>query len=431
MATSIWYDISIDGDEYSDGSQGNPFGWINAFDPGNSYNWNGIGDVDFYVRGIRHLTSGSVSFGDTCGMNMRWYPWDLSLYGPWRIGIDSGTINWGGYETFGYSLDGAILKANTVNIGFDEDYFGMMITRSVILADDINFYTFPYLPYNNSYFYGNSFIANNSINFSASPAPYQNNYIDCIFKFTTASNLTSTNLFSSCAMPTPITIVDGTVIYDTCRTDWVSPVFPAWNDTNPDHWAQSILAAGMPWPPENGHPNYSGYDTGLFGEPRTGIGGLYFDTTITTTTGSPTTTTTGGPTTTTAPSMDIGFVHISWPTHKYLLLLLEDGTLFKAYIDSPLDTIYDTGDFLTKYDIICRNVSVANKELFPDWNKFDGFKRFNGLDLEGCILELINFNPYIDFGSYFPSDFQNLNITTTTTTTPAPTTSTTTTTTSP
>ena len=143
---------------------------------------------------------------------------------------------------------------------------------------------------------------------------------------------------------------------------------------------------------------------------------------------STTTTTTISPTTTPASDvMDVGFVHIAWPTHKYLLLLLEDGSLYKAYIDSPLDTIYDTGDFLKKYDQICRNVSVANNSSFPDWNKFDGFQRFNGIDLEGRILELININPYIGFGEYFPSRVNSL----ITTIVPETTTSTTTTTTTP
>jgi hypothetical protein len=185
------------------------------------------------------------------------------------------------------------------------------------------------------------------------------------------------------------------------------------------------------------------YNTGLFGETRLGVGTFYFTESVTTTTTTSTTTTTIMPTTTTttmptttttttttttpppATSMDIGFVHIQWPTHKYLLLQLEDNSLYKAYIDAPLDTIYDTGDFLKKYDQICRNVSVANNDLFPDWNKFDGFKRFNGLDLQSCILELIHFNSYIDFGAYFPSGFNSL-----VTTTPAPVTTTTTTTTS-
>lgn len=197
--------------------------------------------------------------------------------------------------------------------------------------------------------------------------------------------------------------------------------------------------------PDGGHPDVptDDYD-GTSRDAPTDMGAYqspYEPIPTTTTTSAPVTTTTIEPPTTTTlttsapttlpPTMDIGFVHIPWLTHKYLLLHLEDGSLFKAYIDAPLDTIYDTGDFLNKYDQICRNVSVANRDMFPDWNKFDGFKRFNGLDLEGCILELINFNPYIDFGSYFPSSFQNLNTTTTTTTTPAPTTSTTTTTTSP
>lgn len=102
--------------------------------------------------------------------------------------------------------------------------------------------------------------------------------------------------------------------------------------------------------------------------------------------------------------MNIGFIHLPWPTHKYLLLLLKDGTYYKAYIDSPLDTIYDTGDFLKQYDQICRNVTIMNNTILPKWNEFDGFKKNNSLDTNSSIVESVAVNHYAEFGSYFPSN---------------------------
>jgi hypothetical protein len=60
-------------------------------------------------------------------------------------------------------------------------------------------------------------------------------------------------------------------------------------------------------------------------------------------------------------SVGAGFVHFAWPTHKFLYLYLSnEKKYFKAYLDAPIDTIYDVGDRLTMYDKISRNVSVLN-----------------------------------------------------------------------
>lgn len=98
-----------------------------------------------------------------------------------------------------------------------------------------------------------------------------------------------------------------------------------------------------------------------------------------------------------------GFAHFSWPTHKFLYLYLDTQKYFKAYIDAPIDTVYDTGDVLQKYDIVARNVSVVNKDIFPGWSQFDHFRRYHGINLESDILELTNVIPGAKFGEYFPS----------------------------
>jgi hypothetical protein len=106
-------------------------------------------------------------------------------------------------------------------------------------------------------------------------------------------------------------------------------------------------------------------------------------------------------------NIDGAFIHIPWPTHKYLHLYLRDSKEnFKAYIDSPLDTIYDVEDQLEKYDMITRSINVMNDNTFPGWNEFDGFRPYNGIHLQSNLLELINTMPYVNFGEYFPQSYE-------------------------
>jgi hypothetical protein len=99
--------------------------------------------------------------------------------------------------------------------------------------------------------------------------------------------------------------------------------------------------------------------------------------------------------------VNTGKMHIPWPTHKYLLLKLESGPLYKCYIDAPIDTIYDTGDVVEKYTPLARCVDIMNNDLFEGWNEFSRFKS-SGIDLESNMLELIYTMPDIKYGSYFP-----------------------------
>jgi hypothetical protein len=105
-----------------------------------------------------------------------------------------------------------------------------------------------------------------------------------------------------------------------------------------------------------------------------------------------------------AASIGTGFVHIPWPTHKFLYLYLSnEKKYYKAYLDAPIDTIYDVGDQLGKYDTISRSVSVLNSTMFPGWEQFDHFRGKTGINAESDVLELTHAIPDAKFGSYFPS----------------------------
>lgn len=99
-----------------------------------------------------------------------------------------------------------------------------------------------------------------------------------------------------------------------------------------------------------------------------------------------------------------GYVHIPWPTHKFLYMLMDGNIYYKAYLDSPIDTIYDEGDNVVKYQLLARNVSVFNKIIFPGWNQFDNFKKYNGINFESDVLEATRSIPGGNFGCYFPAN---------------------------
>jgi hypothetical protein len=209
-----YYDISLD--TYGSGTTGDPYGWPAAMDDGNpDVCWNGYGNQTYYVRGERHLASGSIGIGNSyCGAGYVFRPWNLSLYGPWRIGVDSGSIQlFGGNETVGDILDGAILKAGSVTI--DGSYSNINIYRTTIIADNINLWNnYGYEGYDYTHYYGCSFIASNSINFNTLWKPYGTQFIDCIFKFSSAlfdpyDTQGSILSFINCAMPSPVTFDKG------------------------------------------------------------------------------------------------------------------------------------------------------------------------------------------------------------------------------
>lgn len=106
--------------------------------------------------------------------------------------------------------------------------------------------------------------------------------------------------------------------------------------------------------------------------------------------------------------LDSGFVHIPWPTHKFLHILMKESKYFKAYLDAPIDTILDDEDEVVKYQTIARNVSALTKAKFPDWYQFDFFRKFHGLNYQSDILELTKTIPGAVFGQYFPNRYEVL-----------------------
>jgi hypothetical protein len=74
--------------------------------------------------------------------------------------------------------------------------------------------------------------------------------------------------FSAASLPVGFTSNNGQV-------GWTPPAWPAWNAAQ-NLFASSLLAVGVNTPPQPGNAPYTGYEAGLFGTARSGIGGVYF-----------------------------------------------------------------------------------------------------------------------------------------------------------
>jgi hypothetical protein len=98
-----------------------------------------------------------------------------------------------------------------------------------------------------------------------------------------------------------------------------------------------------------------------------------------------------------------GFIHMPWPTQKYILLELGDGTMYKAHVDSAVDVILDEGDGVDKYDSLTRCISVCNQTQFPQWNEYDGFEKFNGIGKDLGYLNIVWRIPDSKTGTLFPN----------------------------
>ena len=98
-----------------------------------------------------------------------------------------------------------------------------------------------------------------------------------------------------------------------------------------------------------------------------------------------------------------GYLHLPWPTCKYVLIRFQDQTLYKVFVDSKIDTVLDSGDAVEQFQPICRSLRVCDEREFPMWNEYDGFRMQNGIDLLLNALELVWTIPGAKTGINFPN----------------------------
>jgi len=118
-------------------------------------------------------------------------------------------------------------------------------------------------------FKGCTFISTFAITAAANCA-----FTDCIFISGSPVSFDSSVITDHCVF-TDAVLPDGTHTFS--QVGWSAPAMPAWNDPQAS-FSSTILSAGISTPPEYSLPlpAFTGYETGLWGTPRTGIGAMDF-----------------------------------------------------------------------------------------------------------------------------------------------------------
>lgn len=94
-------------------------------------------------------------------------------------------------------------------------------------------------------------------------------------------------------------------------------------------------------------------------------------------------------------------VHFHWATHKFLLIHdPESEQVYRAYIDSPMDTIFNPDDVVQKGDVICRNINIFDENDFSNFTEFNKFIPTNSVNNHNKML-MVSGMP-VKYGFHFP-----------------------------
>jgi hypothetical protein len=228
--------------------------------------------IDLTSQGsVSHKIYQIIVYWPSLGIMHHYLGWDTVDNGPWRLNFVLGAYSF-------ISLQGYLSDSIMYFPDEDEHYF---------YFDNVNiFNSFLKLP-------KNVFYSNNTDTFGSSLiTPYSNNLIinsgvvanfrDSVIcsKFEGPGAIASVvNCVTTAATPTETdNELKGTIdILLTAKVQygWTAPTWPNWYDDE-DYWSSEVLGIDITVPPNPGTPPYYGYDTGLFGEPRLGIGAFYF-----------------------------------------------------------------------------------------------------------------------------------------------------------
>jgi hypothetical protein len=284
-----------------------------------------VGDT-FILKGSKYGIS------DLLGTLNTLQAWNLTEYGPWRMGaegavrIDANVISGG----IIMSYEGLILNSETVSNMY----------LNVAEAIDASLTTV-----NGCTIFAEIYLINHKTC----------TYKDCIINQVEAGD---TQTYNKCVF----SCADwGTGTKTNCQFSWTAPSWPAWNAAR-SAFDEDILSVGINKPsPWEGNSPYTGYATGLWGTARTGIGAMDFIA-ATTTTEAPTTTTEAPTTTTTTTTTEA-------PTATYVNLDLAgtggSGTELDPFYAENFITMLETGVGVSSGDVfrISGAYDNAAKEL--------------------------------------------------------------------
>jgi len=183
---------------------------------------------------------------------------------------DSGPItfeNWGTSPTslfvMSFTVYNCTLKNFIVEIYRDEPELGTFTpTNSTVLNCFINVGV--EMASYSSTFKGCTLIGN--LGFAATVNTLQ----DCIIDDTDISDASSI-VADRCVF----TDVSPSGSLTNCQTGWTPPIWPSWN-SDAKNFNSLVLSILIETPPQPGLSPYTGYEAGLWGAPRLGIGAMYF-----------------------------------------------------------------------------------------------------------------------------------------------------------
>jgi hypothetical protein len=217
-------------------------------------------------------------------------PWDLNAYGPWRMSLTSGmplsatTIH---FENI-IECEGAIIDCSQI-IGNNDVIFntvnlasGATVTIKNCFIRGLGDMPGPAgvgFDLNGSdsviYVIKGCTIVCNALSVLASDNNPTASFTDCIIDgyIATAVEGLITGSFTTnrCAFTTgsdPNTLYGTHTLY---QYNWTAPLWPAW-DASKTSFNMNVLTYGITAPPQPGNEPYTGYQTDMFGDRRTGIG---------------------------------------------------------------------------------------------------------------------------------------------------------------
>lgn len=259
---SIYYvDLSIDTNPgYLVNDPNNPMGWA-EFQP--FYQFGGSLTHEMRIRGIRDASAQNKLTG---GLLLK--AWNLNQYGPWRLKINTIGNNSGTLSNETWRIQDAIIESHNFIHMAGAVETACTISNCFIRSNYLTFTSALSAPMTVNV-KGSTIRVNTTIQ-GIDPVI---NILDSINDWPNSKTFSNSSTFTNTVFNRSNSWTGISSITD-CQFDWLPPIWPAWTAAK-SAWS-AVIATGINTPPQPGNAPYTDYSTGLFGNPRQGIGGLYF-----------------------------------------------------------------------------------------------------------------------------------------------------------
>lgn len=211
----------------------------------------------FFMRGSYEYTEEANIVWRSFAYRCAYLPWDLSLYGPYRIHITNSTA---ALQDLDY-VSGLVLQSDCSRTNVQCNLNSTCYNCFFVINEP-----------NGTQIFGTkngcTFISSKNL----SSGSVFNDCIVIINSEQPSDKLFFGVTFNNCATNFP-TIEDLGDIYVNSQTSVLFPTMPSWNSPESDFSVETLYAnITTPPQPGYGYPEYTNYVTDLFGNPRTGIG---------------------------------------------------------------------------------------------------------------------------------------------------------------